>query len=267
MLLCTVRDCRRALVREGRRFVCAQGHSFDIAGSGYVNLLQPQDRRSRAPGDSAAAVQARRRIHDRGLTTALRDGLAAMLCLQPGDRFLDVGCGEGFYTGSLALQFQAEGWGVDLSVPAVQAAAKRYPACHWQVANADRFLPYESAAFAAVVSITARLHPEEFLRVLRPEGRLLLAVPAPDDLIELRGAFPGAGDDELRPGRDRTVRVLALLEPHFRLLEQRRISCNQHFDADAVSDVLVSIYRPMRTTPPQPMRLTFSLDALLLEPR
>ena len=51
-LLCTVRHCRLPLVREERRLVCANRHSFDVARSGYVNLLQPQDKRSKNPGDT-----------------------------------------------------------------------------------------------------------------------------------------------------------------------------------------------------------------------
>ena len=35
--------------------VCPRGHAFDVARSGYVNLLQPQDRRS--PGQSHAIFQ------------------------------------------------------------------------------------------------------------------------------------------------------------------------------------------------------------------
>ena len=71
MLLCPVRDCHLALVREERRLFCPRGHSFDVARSGYINLLQPQERRSKQPGDTAAAVAARRRLHDRGVTEPL----------------------------------------------------------------------------------------------------------------------------------------------------------------------------------------------------
>src|SRR5205823_563284 len=51
VLLCTVRGCREPLRRDDRRYVCARGHSFDLAKSGYLNLLQAQDRRSASPGD------------------------------------------------------------------------------------------------------------------------------------------------------------------------------------------------------------------------
>ena len=58
-LACTVRTCGLPLTRRERAYFCPSGHAFDIARSGYVNLLQPQDRRSSKPGDSKAAVEAR----------------------------------------------------------------------------------------------------------------------------------------------------------------------------------------------------------------
>src|SRR5437660_6715969 len=104
MLLCPVRNCRMALVREKRRLICPRGHSFDVARSGYINLLQPQDRRSGQPGDTVAAVSGRRRIHDLGVTEPLLDAIAEMAAASPGDVVLDAGCGEAFYPGSLALR-------------------------------------------------------------------------------------------------------------------------------------------------------------------
>src|SRR5690242_15994757 len=102
MLLCTVRDCRLALQREERRLYCPRGHSFDVARSGYINLLQPQDRRSRQPGDTAAAIAGRRRLHDRGVTAPLLEAMAETIAASPDDVVLDAGCGEGFYLGALA---------------------------------------------------------------------------------------------------------------------------------------------------------------------
>jgi len=244
------------LARDGNRLVCAAGHCFDFSHDGYVNLLQPQDKRSRTPGDPAEAVAARRRLHDRGLSLPLLEGIAAMVPMQAGDNLLDVGCGEGFYAGNLALRFGAHAWGVDLSTPAVRAAARRYPASNWLIANADRFLPYASARFRVVLSVTARLHPGEFRRVLRADGKLLVAVPAPDDLVELRG-----------PGPNRITRVVEMLEPLFEMEEQHCIRASAALDADAVRDVQVAIYRPMQTEAARPMQLTFSLHAGLFRPR
>src|SRR5580704_11934042 len=183
MLVCPVRDCRLPLVRDGRRLVCERGHSFDVARSGYINLLQPQDRRSNQPGDTVAAVAARRRLHDRGVSGPLLQAVAEIVSPSQSDIVLDAGCGDGFYLGTLARQIGFSGHGVDISVPAIEAAARRYPECEWIVANADRFIPYLDQSFSIVMSITARMNSSEFRRILGEDGRLLVALPAPDDLI------------------------------------------------------------------------------------
>ena len=252
MLLCPVRGCHMALVREARRLLCPRGHSFDVARSGYINLLQPQERRSKRPGDTAAAVRARRRLHDRGVTEPLLRAVAEMVAASPSDVVLDAGCGDGFYLGSLARQTGFDAHGVDISIPAVDAAARRYPECEWIVANADRRLPYADGSFSMVLSVTARMNSGEFRRVLREDGRLLVAVPAPEDLSELRGA-----------GRDLVTRTVEVFSQDFTLVDQRRVATTADLDASAVHDVLLSIYRPMRPQPAEAMRVTFSLDVLL----
>ncbi len=256
MLLCTVRGCGQPLVREGGRLVCANRHSFDLARSGYVNLLQPQDRRSKNPGDTAEAVAARRRLHERGVTAPLLQGIADVLRLNSGDWVLDAGCGEGFYPGRLQADSGCKVSGTDISISAIDAAARRYPDCEWIVANADRFVPYADQSFSAILSITARMNEPEFRRVLREDGRLLIALPAPEDLIELRGA-----------GKDRVPRTIADFEPGFRLVEQRRASTTADLDADSVRDVrAVSIYRPMQSRPVEAARVScLALDLLLFQ--
>jgi 23S rRNA (guanine745-N1)-methyltransferase len=167
---------------------------------------------------------------------------------------LDAGCGDGFYLGSLARETRFDAHGIDISTPAVDAAARRYPGCEWIAANADRFVPYTDRSFSAVLSITARMNALEFRRVLRADGRLLVAVPAPDDLIELRGA-----------GRDRVARTVETFAGQFRLIGRRRVITSADLDAASVKDLLLSIYRPMRTAPVEAMRVTLSLDLLLLK--
>ena len=255
MLLCPVRDCHLALVRAEHRLSCPRGHSFDVAHSGYVNLLQPQDRRSKQPGDTAAAVSGRRRLHDRGVTGPLLQAIAEIVVPSPTDSILDAGCGDGFYLGSLARQTGFDGHGIDISIAAVNAAARRYSGCEWIVANADRFVPYADRCFSVVLSITARMNAPEFRRVLRDDGRLLIAIPGPDDLIELRGV-----------GRDRVARTVETFAPDFTLINRRRVVTKANLDAGAVQDVLLSIYRPMRSKAIQAMQVTFSLDLLLFRP-
>jgi 23S rRNA (guanine745-N1)-methyltransferase len=255
MLLCPVRDCHLPLNREDKRLVCQRGHSFDVSSRGYVNLLQPQDRRAKQPGDTAEAVKGRRRLHDLGVTQPLMRGIAEMVDAAREDVVLDAGCGDGFYLGTLAREVGFDAHGVDISTAAIDAAVRRFPECEWIVANADRFVPYADKSFSLILSITARMNASEFRRVLREDGRMLVAIPAPEDFIELRGV-----------GRDRVERTVETFMRDFKLVEHRRVTTSAELDADAVRDVLHAIYRPMRAKPVEAIRVTLSLDLLLFRP-
>ncbi len=191
--------------------MCGNDHSFDVARSGYINLLQPGDRRSPRPGDSPEALAARRRVLE-GVEAPLVAAIVDTLSLTEHDVVLDVGCGEGHHLAAMARRFGCEAHGLDISVPAIDAAARRHGWLEWVVANADRFIPYADRSFTRIVSITGRKNVAEFRRVIRPDGRLLVVVPAADDLIEARRAVLGEGVP-----RDRIERTLATFAPLFTL--------------------------------------------------
>jgi 23S rRNA (guanine745-N1)-methyltransferase len=266
-LLCPVAGCRRALTRTRVGLVCARAHSFDVARSGYVNLLLPQDRRSRNPGDAPATVAARLRIQSRGYETPLTDAITSFLTAGPGDAVLDVGCGGGHHLTAIVARFGCEGHGLDISVPAIDTAARLRPELHWVVANADRFLPYADASFQLVASITAQRNPKEFRRVLADEGTLLVVVPAPDDLIEVRELVLGEG-----VSRDRVDGAIETFAPLFVLDRHERIRHVVHLDPESVRDVMVGTYRAGRAsrqarlaTVPA-LDVTLSRDVLLFRP-
>lgn len=242
-LMCPVGACGRPLTRRARSLRCARGHAFDLARSGYVNLLQPQDRRSARPGDSPAALAARQRLHERGVEEPLAAAVARLGAQASGAAVLDVGCGEGHHLAAMASASGAEGHGVDLSVAAIDAAARRYPALHWVVANADRVLPYADGSFTLLTSINARRNPPEFRRVLRDDGTLLLVVPAPDDLIEVREHVLGE-----RMERDRAERAIADFSPLFTLERRERIVHTARLDAAALRDAMAGSYRAGRAS-------------------
>lgn len=252
-LRCTVRGCGATIPAApaaqgaagcgGRATVLRGpcGHSFDIARSGYINLLQPQDRRSRHPGDAAEVVAARRRLLDAGVGAALLEELAATveeLELPRGARVLDIGSGEGSLLGALAARFALEAAGVDLSVRAIDLAARRHPGVLWLVANADRGLPFAAGSLDLILSITARRSPAECARVLAPGGRLVVAVPAADDLVELREAVLG-GAAHL----DRAAKLIEEHAAHFLPAGRRAARESRAFSAAQLEDLLVATYR------------------------
>jgi 23S rRNA (guanine745-N1)-methyltransferase len=267
VLLCPVRSCHRPLTRGDRRLVCPRTHSFDVARSGYVNLLQPQDRRSSRPGDSAVAVHARRRLSSQGFEADFVDAIAGFAAAGADDAVLDVGCGEGQHLAAIAARSGCEGHGLDISVDTIAAAARRHPRLGFVVANADRFLPYADASFRVVTSVTARTNAAEFRRVLQDDGRLMFVVPAADDLIELRAAILGE-----RIERDRTPSAITALSPPFTLERHERLRRVVRLDPASIRDVMAASYRALRTsqrarlTALGPLSVTLSRDVLLFRP-
>lgn len=99
-----------------------------------------QFKRSRDPGDSAEMMQARRAFLDAGHYRPLRDAIAERLRHYAPTDLLDIGCGEGYYTHAFAA-IASRSWGLDVSKPAIRAAAKRYPQVNfaWPPASACHF--------------------------------------------------------------------------------------------------------------------------------
>jgi 23S rRNA (guanine745-N1)-methyltransferase len=239
-----VRGCGEPLAWEEKRCVCPKGHAFDAARSGYVNLLSPQDKRAKEPGDSKDAVRARGRLLEKGFGAHSLEALAAMLAARgakAGSTALDVGCGEGYFLSALAERFRLSGYGVDLSTAALTAAARRKGAIRWIAANADRRLPFADGAFDFIFSITSRKNAAELDRLLAPEGRLFVVVPGPDDLAELRAAVQGTAIE-----RDRGPRTLELLGDRFALEERVETRATIRADKEVLRDLLASTYRGAR---------------------
>jgi SAM-dependent methyltransferase len=104
--------------------------------------------------------------------------------VRPGDRTLDVGCGDGVFTAVLA-EAGAKTVGIEVAEAALQRARARNPGLDFLLASIGGPLPLEDNAFDLVwsseviehVADTARWL-SELRRVLAPGGRLLLTTPS-----------------------------------------------------------------------------------------
>ena len=271
LLACTVRDCGLPLERSRRSYVCARGHSYDVARSGYVNLLQPQDRRSLSAGDSASAVEARARLVASGVGRSIRDEFvrrAAALDLGGLPLVVDLGSGSGDVLAALTLARPTAGVGIDLSIDAIKHAARRFPTVTWVVANADRRLPFRDRSVTLVLSLHGRRNAAECARVLAPNGFLLAAVPAADDLIELRTLVEGQGIE-----RGRADALIAEHKALFTLIERVSTRERPTLDRASLVDLLRGTYRGVRMSAAgrvegvENLSLTLAADILLFAPR
>ncbi len=180
------------LLQHGASLQCPEGHNFDIARQGYVNLLSAQDKRSKDPGDSKAMIAARREFLGAGYYQSLANAVCQTLepLLDDDATLVDAGCGEGYYLQQLEQHLGAQSRpvpaliGFDISKWAVQSAA-RAQAATWLVAS-NRHIPLADRSADVVLSLFGFPRYDSFRRILKPGGRLLVVEAGPQHLIELR---------------------------------------------------------------------------------
>ncbi len=186
--------CGGALMPLGTSLRCPQGHSYDIAKEGYVNLLAIQKRHAADPGDGKAMVRARRAFLQAGYYAPFQKALAE-LCLEYAPEcgethLLDAGCGEGSYDRVVYDAFAAQGRpcvlaGFDLSKDAIRLAAKLLPEAAFAVGGSFS-APVRDGWADVLLNIFSPFAEQEFCRVLRSGGVLLYAVPTARHLYGLK---------------------------------------------------------------------------------
>lgn len=184
-LICPI--CGLQLNHEGKRYICARNHSFDVARQGYVNLLTVQQKHSLNPGDTREQVLSRREFLESGYYAPISETLIATAKeLGIAGQILDIGCGEGYYSARLADALGAELTGLDISKEAVRCAAAKYKGKQWLCATAAH-IPVEAGSVCLLTSLFALTLPEEFRRVLAPGGYYFQVLAAQDHLLGLKG--------------------------------------------------------------------------------
>lgn len=176
--------CGSPLAESPRAYHCPNGHDYDRAACGYVNLLQSQASSRKRHGDDRRMLTARRDFLDGGFYAPIRDVLAAAFAAASVSAAVDVGCGEGYYTAALETDCDDMA-GLDVSTAALRFAARRLSRTALCCASAFH-LPFADGSLDAVISVFAPCAYAEFFRVLKPAGLLFKVSPLPDHLHELR---------------------------------------------------------------------------------
>ncbi|MBQ8003988.1 MAG: methyltransferase domain-containing protein [Oscillospiraceae bacterium] len=182
--------CRVPLFKNEKTYTCENGHSFDIAKKGYVNLLMSQ--KGGQHGDDKTMIAARADFLNRGFYDELSEKICA--CVHEhtakGARVIDAGCGECKYTADVFNFLDREGKGaevigIDISKEALAFAKRRTGKLHLAVAStAD--MPVESGSVDAIINVFAPFSAHEFLRVLKDDGVTIRVFPLAKHLWELK---------------------------------------------------------------------------------
>ncbi|MGN0633975.1 MAG: methyltransferase domain-containing protein [Oscillospiraceae bacterium] len=218
MYICPV--CRTRMKENKKGFCCKKGHRFDYAAQGYVNLLTSSHRNPKTSGDNAMMVKARTDFLERDYYRPLAEKAAqTMKTLLEGVSspvVLDCGCGEGYYTNIYAQSLpDAQVFGFDLSKSAVrhassQASQKGIKNVHFAAASCFE-LPIADRAADLIVCTFAPVSNDEYARVLKKGGKLVIICPSPIHLSGLKAAL--YDDPYLNKPNEYGLKSFAPLDP------------------------------------------------------
>lgn len=267
--------CQSLLIVGAKTWLCDGSlndkktkHPFDVARQGYVNLLPVQNKKSKDPGDSQASIDARHRFLNQSFYQPLQQLIASLIQVKSGQSaesvqyhlnaqtWLDVGCGEGYYTGAIAEALATTEVtnpcliALDISKPAVATTARvakqnqqlwyqvkedksntKTTAIYPMVASASH-LPLVDNSLDAISTIFSPILPEEFARVLKSGGRLLIAKPDSGHLKSMREAL----FDEVRPHD--SDKFLEELASYFKEVATHKVSADLVLDRQSLADLL-----------------------------
>jgi len=207
-IICPV--CGGALRRENRSLICQAGHTFDIAKSGYVNMLPPGKEKNARTGDEKDMVRARVEFLGRGYYNRISSAVADVIAgFTDGGVICDMGCGEGHHTCRIAAEVHEKtgrnvlSLGFDASKYAAECASKLAKAggylsrdgiggdsdspvqCAFMPGNIFH-LPVADHSVDCARSMFAPVAGEEARRILRENGILAVVSSGRDHLLEMR---------------------------------------------------------------------------------
>lgn len=207
-IICPV--CGGGLRRENRSLICQAGHTFDIAKSGYVNMLPPGKEKNARTGDEKNMVRARVDFLAKGYYSRISSAAADVISqFTDGGVICDMGCGEGHHTCLIAGEVHEKtgrdvlALGFDASKYAAECASKLAKSrgylsrdgiggesdspvqCAFMPGNIFR-LPAADHSVDCALSMFAPVAGEEARRILREDGILVVVSSGRDHLLEMR---------------------------------------------------------------------------------
>ncbi len=229
---------------------CGNGHSFDIARQGYLNLLTGHG--TKFVPDTAAMVDARDTFLDAGHYDPLANALAGIvqdrLPASGPSLLVDAGTGTGWYLHRILAGFpqgrrphvkgpagasaqpgkpvgespagarRPAAVGLDISKFALRRAARRNPAAVNIVWDLWRDLPLGANTADIVLVVFAPRNPAEFARILKPGGPLVVVTPLPGHLAEIVRDTGMLGIAE-----DKESALIQSMSESFELVERREV--------------------------------------------
>lgn len=177
-------------VVERKSLICTNGHTFDFAKQGYVNVLTKQPNEQY---DEPLFEARQQMIQDSQLYASLHHEIARII-QQYIDKsvapviLLDAGSGEGSHLQKIIAESKEQtitGIGLDIAKEGILKAAKSYEEPIWLVGDLAN-IPMADHTCDVIFNMLSPANYDEFNRILAPGGIVVKIVPRAHYLQELR---------------------------------------------------------------------------------
>ncbi|MBR4071554.1 MAG: methyltransferase domain-containing protein [Clostridia bacterium] len=198
-LICPL--CAMPLSQKERSLCCSgeKIHCYDMAASGYVNLLPPGKMNNAKTGDGKEMLRARVNFLSGGYYDIISNTVASLIDENiPKEKItvLDAGCGEGYHLCNIASNLmkskKVSAIGIDASKHGADMGAKtaRFKKLPAYFAAGNIFsMPISEKSCDAVVSMFAPIPAGEAARVLCDDGVLVVVASGVHHLWEMRSVI------------------------------------------------------------------------------
>ncbi len=178
--------CREQLERVGNSLKCKNGHCFDLASEGYVNLVLGKI----SGGDSPEMCRARHDFLNEGYYEPFAREISAVIKEFSAVKICDAGCGEGYYSRVIKGENpNAEIVGFDLAKTSVKYASKaekgKSDPINYAVCGIFD-MPLHDGSYDALISVFAPVPDKEAHRILKDGGIMIVCHPGKDHLSGLK---------------------------------------------------------------------------------
>lgn len=226
-------------VYELKQLSCRNGHSFDFAKQGYLNLLTKLVKTKY----TKELFQSRKQLmSDEGFFRPVIEKVFDLICHYfPGNNLslLDMGCGDGSHLVALNQLLKGinkqniSAYGIDLAKEGIQEAAKFEEDVIWTVGDLAN-APFSDASFDAVLNILSPSSYGEFHRIMKNNGMVIKVVPGEDYLKELRQAL----FTETAKQSYTNMETVQLFSDHFDVTDRIPVSYSVSLDRQAANKLI-----------------------------
>lgn len=173
-------NCKKYLSVINNTYRCQNGHSFDIAKQGYVNLNLHN---SQNTGDNPDMINARKNFLEKDYYAFMKNKVNELL--KEDESLVDLACGEGYYTQDFICKDKI---GIELSKQGLKIASRNDKSTTYLLSSIFH-CPLEDESADKMITIFAPVAKDEIRRILKKDGQFILVKPDVKHLYELKAAI------------------------------------------------------------------------------